>query len=267
MASPPVPAAAADPLAALIALPADTDASERERLLSRLGSAMASDAGLRRRAVAAYLKGVAGPAAEMLEMALSAAGTPELEKELVDSTRANHPVPERLASLRLLGAVGLKSQEDRSMLLESLRNGSASEPQLVAATLSALSPHGPISTSEQATVTATLSTYLQSPDAIVRQQAIDAYVAWAPREAGTVQLLKNAALDPDPEVRSAAVSAMAVAAGNSADVQPVLMARMLDEREAIAVRKAAASTLGTFPMDSAAMSAYAAFSAAHMREP
>ena len=261
------PAASTDLLARLQAMAPNDDSTERDRLVSQLGAALRADDGLRRRTFAAYLKAPQGEAAGRLANALAEADGPELEQAALRASGPESPLPERLATLRLLASMNSVSPVTRTALLTSLNNGSVTDPAMVSATLGALAPRGAMSVAEQAHVQAGLQPFLRAPDAATRQQALGLATMWAPKEAGTVEALKSAVSDPSPEVRATAVAALARTNAGADEVRGVLMARMSDEREVLAVRQAAAFALGDIPMDAAAMAAYGAFMQKHKAEP
>jgi hypothetical protein len=259
----PAAPARGDALAALQALPPANDGLERERLVSQLAAALRADDGLRRRTFAAYLKAPQGEAAARLASALGQADAPDLEQAALRASGPESPLPERLASLRLLASGNAPSPSTREALLASLNNGTVTDPALVSATLGALRPGGVVSLAEQARMQTSLQPFLRAPDAVTRQQALDLATAWAPKEAGTVAALKSAVSDPSPDVRATAVAALPRTNASADEVRGVLMARMSDEREVLAVRQAAAFALGDTPMDATTMAAYAAFMEKH----
>jgi hypothetical protein len=268
--TPPAPGpggVAGDPLASLERLAAGTDAAQVERVANVLSQAMRTDDRLRRRAFAAYLKAPNEAASMRLAIALSALEGPEIAQAALEASGPQRTLPERLAALQLLANSNVELPAARDRLRTSLTNGTVTDPALVAATLTALRPRSAVSTSEQSDMQAMMQPYLRSPDAAVRQQAIDTMTAWAPREPGTVEVLKAAVLDPSPDVRASAVSAYARSAASPAEARDVLVGRMADEREALGVRQAAAIALGEFAMDPATKSAYEKFKEKHLGQP
>lgn len=257
-------ASASEVLASLEQLPADADAAEVERLGALLSESMQTDEGLRRRVLAAYLSAPNEQASMGLALALHAVRGPDLAQAALEASGPERPAPERLAAVQLLAHSNIELPAARPRLRASLTNGTVNDPALVAATLSALRPRGLVGVAEQSDMQAMVQPYLRAADADVRQQALDALTAWAPREPATLDILRAAVRDPSPAVRAGAVSAYARSAASAAEARDVLRDRMADEQEAIGVRQAAALALTDVPLDPATLSAYEKFKASSL---
>lgn len=204
------------------------DPAQLRRLLARYRTETEAD---RKGALLALLLGVGGP--EVQRVALELARSPD------PATRRD--------GLSLLAASSVEDAQVRTLLVQQLQR--ERDPALLRQTLDLLVP-APLPLEDAAPMLDALSRLRTHPDPAVRAGSVLQSAQWESGQAAE-ELLHRALLDPEPQVREAAIAGVLSASVRSDRVKDALLAIASDPGADPQQRGAAVSALHGFRLERA----------------
>lgn len=185
----------------------------------------------------------AAPARDLLKSILSTVQAPDV---VAFSTRlaASSNAAERKFGFEMLQSVAPDSPEVRSIARRTL--ATEQSPEVLVQALAALKA-GATEPEESDQIVAQLKSLAQHADASVRSQSIAQLAQWDKKGEGA-ERLSQALADPAPEVRQAAIFAIAQSGVRSETVKAALMGLMNNPQESREVRGSALQVLERFSL-------------------
>ena len=213
------------------------DAEDRLRKLAQ------TDSTALRKLLQRYDSDKTPQARDLLKSILSTVQTPEA---IAFSSRlaASLDVAERKYGLELLQSLAPDSPETRNLVKRTL--ASEQSPEVLVQALSTLQA-GAVEPDESAQIVAQLATLSQHADPGVRSQSVTQLGQWDKSGQGG-ERLTQALADPSPQVRQAAVFAIAHSAARTEGVKAALIGMVNNQQESKDIRGSALQVLERFSL-------------------